>query len=1572
MAKKLNKKVVIILLVLAGAGALGVAGAGFYVLRGRDPQYCLKKAEAALQENDYKTAERFFGRACAVAKTNREKIENYFRYAEFQLIQNQYHQADWSKALGCWNQILRFDPKNETATRKLFDYFYEVADLGQPQAWKQVQDYAQQLLKIYEETSKPLDPQVLLAHGRAALEIARSGAVSNPLQLLQEAAADFQRYLEIKPDDAKGYESLAECIRVRGLIESTQGNLQARETARQEAEKVLQQAVEQSSDKPAAWAAKINFELETLTDPNQLGPIRQQIENLIQTLPASPLLYTALSSAYERGGNLSRSEELMRASAAMRQAVALEPQNIRSLLRLAALLHRLGSVQKNPALVEEALQIAENALQLPDAQEQTGPRQSFARGNQYALHSFIAQIHIETILEGKRAGRALEEFKSQMERVRTAVDRMTQLLGSAENPAIQKWQGLIALAEGQQDKAIRQLYKAYEQSKALDAPNEPSQIDSYLCYVLAREMADQNVFGMYKEFLEKALFNRSSVASWKPDALIEYAQILIVSRNYPQAVMMIRTYENSYGSTPETERLRLRAFIEAGFTQEAEQALAAMNPEDPETISLRLLLGNRKILSLAATAPGEEETPLTEEKKQQLKALYEEQTALFSKLLQLNPEQIDTSLLLSTCHRMIRDKEIEKAQMLVNAFLRNHPDEPAFLILQKQMAEPDPMAVPSERMAQLTEDALQGISDSRKRLVSLAQFYASSNQPQKAVETWRQAFELFPDDVAVAGSYYESLLNQKSFDEAEKIAQKARQKNLDGCGGSFYAAQMAMARENFDAALRLLDECLTLRPLLPQAWLLKSRIFLSQNKMEDAVNAAQTAARMNPLSPDAILHYASLLQERNARLGGKVTPEQAEEAERMLLFAMLLNPGNRNLQSYYAEITFEKNPERSLAMRQQLFKSNPTVSNAVLLGNMAMRMAERERDNAKKQGLYQVAANAFQKALELEPNNQGVLNTFAEFLRRTGRSAEAESLLSGQTNVLWRFYLRDGQYEKAEAILNDLFRQNPSSKDTLRGLILVAQGKGDRAAVHRWLDTLLPLAENADEELWVLQRYLEFEFTESIEKQIASFRERYPNETQVLLLDAWYRISRGQLQDALEKLNEFLAANPEHAGAWRLRGRVYRLMGDYPKAIDSLLKSKTIEPSSAAQIELANVYLESGQMEAAIGELKSGLNEPQAPMQLRVMLENIYEQRKRTADLKRFYQETLDKYPDNAYWHFRAGQFYLEQKDYPAAEQLLAKAWELSRKDGAPGDGRTLDYYMETLLQSKSYNKLLAFAAENIDSPHAAILYTYVAQTHAELGQKDKAVQNFFQALEKAGTNIDLMNGIVTIIVEKTGPETVAQWCSRKLSQNPKSIEGLLGAVSLSSQTGQYNQAIQYINTCLDLLQPNQMEWIQLSLKKANIFTMAYAQTADPKYLQEAMTLMEKMLEILPNNHTVLNNLAYMLADNNQNLEKALEYSRKACQLEMGNPVYLDTYAYIHCLLGRFEEAHQALLRTIQLHEARNEPIPWEVFKHLGMAQEGLGKKAEAVAAYRKAVEAAGIPAKEKETLESKIRELSL
>lgn len=1568
MAKKLNKKIVVILLVIVGLGGLGMGGLGLYYLRGRDPVYCLRKAEAALASNDYKTAERYFGRACSVGKSNQEKIDNYFRFSEFQLMQNENHEPDWFKALGCWSAILKIDPKHPVALRKLFDYFYEIADLGQP-SWRQVQEYSEKLLEAEKEKNLAADPLIRLAHGRAVLEIARSGGTTDRQELLDQAVSDFQKYIELKPSDFKGYEYLADCSLVQGDIESTRGNLQGQQTARQKAAEVLEQALEMSEDKSSAWAAKIHFELETLTDPNRIDSIRAEAENLTRTLPPNGRLYIALSATYEMTGGMNRAAELEKAAAAVRQAIALEPDNVRYAIRLANLLHRLGSISQSLKEADEALQIAENSLQLADAQDKPGPRQSYARANQFGLLSLIAQIQIERILDAPPSDRTTPEAKSRLDRVKSASEKIAQIAGTQENPTVQKWQGLITLAEGQKDKAIRQLYKTYEQSKALDQPNQTSQVDSYLCYILAGEMAQQNVFGMQKEFLEKAIFNRSSIAAWRPEAILDYAKILIQSRNLPQAAAMINTYEKVKGSTSQTQQLRLQTYIEAGLLQEAENLISKMGPADSETVQFRLALVSRQVNELSGRINAEEDPAKIEDLRAQQIPLYETQFKLYSQLLALDSGLVDPAGLQVSCQRWIQEGQADRARQLVQAYLDKNPGELPFLILQKQLQQPDPRTISAEQNRALTRQAIEQVADPKIRILSLAQFHLSANETAEALTAYQKAYEQYPDDLHVVLSYYELLLNQKSFAEAEKIIKRVRDKNLDGCEGNFFAAQMEMAKQDLPQAQRKLDECLAYRPLFPQAWLLKSRVFYVQNEMQPALDAAQKAAVMNPLNAEIILHYASLLHERNVRLGSRVTEEQSQEAERLLLFALILNPNNRNLQSYYAEIMFDKDPEKSLAMRQQLARREPSVANAVLLGNMSMRMAQEQRDLAKQKGLYQVAEKAYQQALAMEPDNEGVLNAYSEYMRLTGHSSQAETMLGAQPDVLWKFYMRDGQYEKAEALLQDLRKDKPEDLNLLRGLILAAQGKGDRAAVRKYLDTLLPLCKTAEDELWVLQKYLEFEFTDSIEKQIASFRERYPENTFVLLLEAWLQMSRGKLQDAMAQVNQFLSSNPDHAGGWRLRGRIYRLMGDYPKAIEALLQSKTLDPTPVNRIELANVYLENGQLEAAIGELRSGLNEPQAPVQIRSMLENIYEKRKRFNDLQVFYKDTLDKYPDSVYWHFRAGKFAYDQKDYTTAEALLSKAWELSRKEG-PGDARTLDYYLEVLLQSKAYNKLLAFAAENIDSPHAAILYTYIAQTHLELGQKEKAVQNFFQALDKVGTNIDLMNGIVSIIVDKTGPDTVAQWCQQKFSQDKKSMAGLLGAVNLYTLTGQYNQALQYMDACLELLNPQQMEWVVLSLRKANLYTMAYAQTTDEEYFKKALSLMEEIVKIMPQNYTAMNNLAYLLADNNQDLEKALDYARKACQNDLGNPVFLDTYAYIQCLLGSYEDAQQSLLRAIQLHEAQNEPIPWEVHKHLGMAQEGMKKMPEAVASYQRAIESADIPVKEKEALDQKIRDL--
>nr|HPQ51270.1 tetratricopeptide repeat protein [Alphaproteobacteria bacterium] len=103
-----------------------------------------------------------------------------------------------------------------------------------------------------------------------------------------------------------------------------------------------------------------------------------------------------------------------------------------------------------------------------------------------------------------------------------------------------------------------------------------------------------------------------------------------------------------------------------------------------------------------------------------------------------------------------------------------------------------------------------------------------------------------------------------------------------------------------------------------------------------------------------------------------------------------------------------------------------------------------------------------------------------------------------------------------------------------------------------------------------------------------------------------------------------------------------------------------------------------------------------------------------------------------------------------------------------------------------------------------------------------------------------------------------------------------------------------------------------------------------------------------------------------------LAYARKALLNNPGNSVFLDTYAYGLCKTGQYQEAQRDLLRAIQINEVSQVPIPWDMYKHLGMAYEGLGNYKQALEAYQKALEAStDAPEKNKQQLQQKIKDLN-
>jgi rhomboid protease GluP len=107
------------------------------------------------------------------------------------------------------------------------------------------------------------------------------------------------------------------------------------------------------------------------------------------------------------------------------------------------------------------------------------------------------------------------------------------------------------------------------------------------------------------------------------------------------------------------------------------------------------------------------------------------------------------------------------------------------------------------------------------------------------------------------------------------------------------------------------------------------------------------------------------------------------------------------------------------------------------------------------------------------------------------------------------------------------------------------------------------------------------------------------------------------------------------------------------------------------------------------------------------------------------------------------------------------------------------------------------------------------------------------------------------------------------------------------------------------------------------------------------------------------NDLAYVLANNLQdNLDEALQLAEAATTTEPGSPIYLDTKAWVLYRLRRMPEAEQVQQTALRQPLPRNYPRGSGsdnpvIRYHMGAIWEAMGKKEQAIAEYRAAIDLA-------------------
>ncbi len=109
-----------------------------------------------------------------------------------------------------------------------------------------------------------------------------------------------------------------------------------------------------------------------------------------------------------------------------------------------------------------------------------------------------------------------------------------------------------------------------------------------------------------------------------------------------------------------------------------------------------------------------------------------------------------------------------------------------------------------------------------------------------------------------------------------------------------------------------------------------------------------------------------------------------------------------------------------------------------------------------------------------------------------------------------------------------------------------------------------------------------------------------------------------------------------------------------------------------------------------------------------------------------------------------------------------------------------------------------------------------------------------------------------------------------------------------------------------------------------------------------ARPLLETALGEAPQLHAAKNDLAFVLAESGEELERALRLAREARAALPENPAVADTLGYVYYRLGLLDPAATELRAAIREARLRG-AVPADFHYHLGLVLEGLGRHGEAL-----------------------------
>ena len=587
----------------------------------------------------------------------------------------------------------------------------------------------------------------------------------------------------------------------------------------------------------------------------------------------------------------------------------------------------------------------------------------------------------------------------------------------------------------------------------------------------------------------------------------------------------------------------------------------------------------------------------------------------------------------------------------------------------------------------------------------------------------------------------------------------------------------------------------------------------------------------------------------------------------------------------------------------------------------------------------------YRKALSLKPGDSVVSLALARVVVLAGETAEAESIYKGliakdKKNFaaiydLYRVMLGTRRFPEAEQVLKTAIADNPKETTLRLQLAQFFYGTNKRVELVDLLSAMKKdLKSFPDAYIQAgdfYQRVGQFDDAQKeyeggikadpprkavyLKHQIETlvrqgkFPEAYAKNDQILKddpkdpeargLKATFMLDKGEVNQAMTELQSVVTSRPQNFVARFNLGRAHFARGEYEQARQDFDQAIALRPDYLpARLAQTQVALLRGDYEAASRSADETLKVSPGSIQGRVMKAAALQRLNKYDEARALLEEVLKANPNQVECLLELGVLSLNEKKNKEAQELFRRASVAQPNNirGLLGESKAL------LLDGQADKSVELIRTELAKTPDRSDLQRELGNAQMAAGQFDGSVTTFQALLAKAKDNKEKGSLLASI-----------GQAYRFRGDTQKSIDS-------------FEQARQAVPDNAGV---------------TTTLAMIYDEAGRKDLARKNY---EATLKLNPNDATALNNLAYLLAESNGNLDEALTYATRAKQRMPNFAEVADTLGWIYLKKNLTENALDTF-KTLVLQAPQNPTYHYHYAMALSQKGDRVNAKKECEAA---------------------------